>query len=287
MTDTPPVAAPSKVAEATAAVMAEIKRLKKADNNAFARYRYTSVDDFKDALRPLMAAKGLTPCTDETSCETFDKPDDKGKTSTHAKYRFRLWLEHISGEVGRPEGLTVMLPYVGAQTTGAARSYAVKEWLKSKFLASSGDSEDADQHDVTEELSKAEARPLYSELETELRAAAANGADAMKAWADRRRPSIEVLPKDWRVMLQREYKENLATAGSRKQQPPPVNVNAEFLREVEETLARAKDEAEVEQFFDELDVQSALSDDESALSKAFELKAARIAATARKTEVPA
>lgn len=263
----------NNVASATAAVMKAIKRLKKADNNAFAKYRYTSVDDFKDALRPLMAQHGLTPHADEMSCDTFDKTDEKNKVSLHAKFRFSLWLEHTSGEVGKPEGLTVMLPYVGAQTTGQARSYAVKEWLKSKFLASSGDSEDADESDIVEELSKAEARPIYAELETELREAAQDGEAAMREWADRRRPSIEVLPKDWRVLLKRSYKELLATAGRRA---PTVNVNAEFLREIEETLARARSTEEVEQFFDELDVQSALSDDEPAMEAAFALKAARL-----------
>jgi hypothetical protein len=200
------------VATATSKVMAEVRRLRKADNNAFAKYRYTSVDDFKDAIRPLMAKHGLTPNADELSCDLFDRVDDKNKTSAHAKFTFSLWLEHISGEEGKPERLTVMLPYVGAQTSGAARSYAIKQWVKSKFLASSGDSEDADQHDVTEELSKAEARPIYTELEKELREAAVKGREAMEEWVDRRRPSIEVLPKDWRVLLQREYRKLPNTA---------------------------------------------------------------------------
>jgi hypothetical protein len=266
------------VATATAAVMKEVKRLKKADNNAFAKYRYTSVDDFKDALRPLLAKHGLVPNAHEVSCETFEKADEKAKVpSLHAKFRFELWLEHISGEEGKPEGLTVMMPYTGAQTTGAARSYAIKEWLKSKFLASSGDSEDADEAETVEELSKAEARPIYTELEAELRAAAKKGEAALREWADRRRPSIEVMPKDWRVLLRREFKEGLATAGHARKDPPPVNVNQEFLREVEETLSRARTPDEVEQFFDELDVQAALTDDEPALERAFQIKAAQMA----------
>lgn len=268
----------NKVATATAAVMKEVKRLRKADNNAFAKYRYTSVDDFKDALRPLLAKHGLVPNANELSCDTFEKADEKSKApSLHAKFRFELWLEHISGEEGKPEGLTVMMPYTGAQTTGAARSYAIKEWLKSKFLASSGDSEDADEAEVVEELSKAEARPIYAELEKELRVASADGEAALREWAERRRPSIEVMPKDWRVLLRREFKEGLATAGRRRGEAPASTVNQQYLREVEETLARARNADEVEQFFDELDVQAALTDDEPALERAFQIKAARLA----------
>lgn len=263
----------TNIATSVAAVMAEVKRLKKADNNAFARYRYTSVDDFKDAMRPLLAKNGLTICVDETACDIFDRTDDKNKVSAHAKFTFSLWLEHSSGEEGKPERLTVMLPYVGAQTSGAARSYAVKEWLKSRFLASSGDSEDADQHDVSEEMSKAEARSLYAELQEELRQATLKSVDAMKEWAEKRRASIDVMPKDWRLQLQRQYKEGAA----QRKAPAPAKPNyAEFLAEIEDTLARAATVDEAEQFFDELDVQSVLSDDEDAMARAFEIKNARI-----------
>lgn len=263
----------TNIATSVAGVMAEVRRLKKADNNAFAKYRYTSVDDFKDAMRPLMSKHGLSICTDELSCDLFDRTDDKGKVSAHAKFTFGIWLEHISGVEGKPERLTVMLPYVGAQTSGAARSYAVKEWLKSRFLASSGDSEDADQHDVSEEMTKAEARALYAELQEGLRLATLQSVDAMAEWAEKRRASIDVMPKDWRLQLQRQYKEG---AAQRKAAAPAKPNHAEFLAEIEDTLARAATVDEAEQFFDELDVQSVLSDDEDAMARAFEIKGDRI-----------
>lgn len=262
----------TKVATATASVMAEVRRLKKADNNAFAKYRYTSVDDFKDSLRPLMAKHGLTPNADEVEYEIHELRGDKDKVSHHARFKFELWLEHVSGEKGAREGLTVSLPYVGAQTSGAARSYAIKEWLKSKFLASSGDSEDADQAESDEELSKAEARPIYTELQAELRLASASGEEAMVDWVTRRKPSIDVLPKDWRLQLRRLYKEARATGKAIS----ASSTSEQFLEELEETLARAATADEVEQFFDELDVQSALYGNEKSLAAAFQIKAKRL-----------
>lgn len=52
----------------------------------------------------------------------------------------------------------------------------------------------------------------------------------------------------------------------------PVTDHAAFLLNIGETLSAAKNADEVEQFFDELDVQSILSGDEAALSQAFTIK---------------
>lgn len=266
MTDTP-----SNIQSAVTAVMLDVKRLKKADNNAFAKYRYTSVDDFKDALRPMLSERGLSARMTETSCEILE---GKSADKRDAKFAFAITLEHTSGVVSEPENITVILPYVGAQTTGQARSYALKEWLKSRFMASSGDSEDADAHDTTEELSKADARALFAELQEELRLATKAGKTTMEAWAESRRPSLEVLPKDWRLRLQVQYREGLATGRTTLPQKSPLTPTgvAEFLAEIEDTLSRARSVDEVEQFFDELDVQSRLSDDEDALTKAFVIR---------------
>lgn len=138
---------PSKLNEAIAAVMAKVKRLEKGDKNQFGKYAYTSVDDFKDSIRPLLATTGIVVhMTEVGTVEIIELTKDDGKKSVVAKYVFSITLEHTSGEKGSPEQSTVMLPYTGAQTTGAARSYAFKEWSKSRFLISSGDLDDADSH---------------------------------------------------------------------------------------------------------------------------------------------
>ena len=225
-----------KLAAAVAAVMAHIMRLEKADNNAFAKYRFTSVDDYKDALRPLMAKNGLSVGMSQVGFERFTETKDKNKESTHCQYDFELWLEHESGEVGKPEGSTVCLPYVGAQTTGQARSYAQKEWLKSKFLASSGDrAEDADSAALDIQLPKAEARKLQSKMDDEMRAIGKNGTVAdLKDWYARNEILIQAMPNDWTVYLRSEYQNALLEIKAREK---GVEVGPKLPNNVEDWLA--------------------------------------------------
>lgn len=193
-------------------VMADLKRLKKADQNKFAHYDFTSVDDFKDALRPLMAKHGLSIHVTQSHFGFVEMEDDKGKKRQIAQFDFEITLRHDSGEEDVPESMTVALPYTGAQTSGAARSYAIKEWMKSRFLASAGDmQEEADLLDQSREglrLSKTDARPLYTELQKEL-AESAKGSDheEVAAWWKGAKERLDSLPKDWFLSIKNEYAE--------------------------------------------------------------------------------
>lgn len=96
-----------KLNAAIAAVMAKVKRLEKGDRNNFGKYAYTSVDDFKDAVRPLLAEAGITiHATEVGTVETIEltKTDDSGRQtkSVVAKYVFSFTLEHNSGEKAAP-----------------------------------------------------------------------------------------------------------------------------------------------------------------------------------------
>lgn len=203
----------SNLATAVCAVMSEVKRLEKADKNEFAKYMFTSVDDFKDAIRPLMAKHGLSVHVDEKSfkIQELDTADKTGKVkkSNIAKYKYAMTLYHKSGENSKPERATVALPFVGAQTSGIAKSYAIKEWFKSRFLASAGDQqEEADLMDNTNEgrLTKAESRRLEEALRAEM-----NGIvelrDHVKLrdWWQENYYRIQTLPKDWEVGLKTDW----------------------------------------------------------------------------------
>lgn len=206
---------PSKPAErpnlaaAVAAVMADVKRLGKDQDNKFANYRFTSVDDYKDLIRPLMAEHGLMACVSQVGFDTFEHETDKGKKSMHCRFDFELWLEHKSGEAGEHEGSTVCLPYTSAQTSGQARSYAMKEWLKSKFMASSGDTaEDADSFALDVKLTKAQARDVHAALIEELRDIGNKGdQDALNTWAGKNTVLLDAMPNDWTVELRHEYRQ--------------------------------------------------------------------------------
>ena len=197
----------TNLATAVCSVMAEIKRLEKADENKFANYKFVSVDDFKDAVRPLMAKHGLSPHVDEKvfRIEEFEATLKNGtsKKSTVAVFKYAITLYHKSGESSKPERATVALPFVGAQTSGIAKSYAIKEWFKSRFLASAGDQqEEADLMGEAEDmrLSKKDGRALYDDLQKEMNAIV-SGRDhvALRDWWQVEYYRIQTLPKDWEI----------------------------------------------------------------------------------------
>lgn len=209
-----------KLNAAIAAVMAEVKRLEKADENKFGHYNYTSVDDFKDSLRPLLSKHGIilhmTEAVDVATIEQERKTVGGKDAALIAKFVFLITLEHICGEIGKEEKITVMLPYTGAQTTGAARSYAVKEWGKSRFLMSSGDTDDADTMKQEEYgaavLSKKDAKPLYESLQKEMREVIAErDSGSLMQWGLDNRQNILKLPADWVKVIRAEYEMELGT----------------------------------------------------------------------------
>ncbi len=254
----------NEINTAIVAVMKEVRRLKKADENAFARYNFTSVDDFKEHIRPLMAKNGLTPDVSEVSFDMLDvvSTDKSGKerTSSCAKVTFDIILQHVSGQATSPERRTIVLPYVGAQTTGAASSYVVKEWMKTRFLASSGDMEGEadlqDHSDVT--LSKKDARPVYSELSAKItEIAATNDRQALVDWAVAERAKIAELPDDFRKSLRTEYTKalnSIEVVDMAEAKPAAVEpVTPEMLVDWAERLAMADEEGKAEIWEIEID----------------------------------
>lgn len=178
--------------KAVAAVMAEVHSLKKDEKNNHGSYNYVSVDSFKNLVRPLMAKHGLSMIMSETAFELVPIQNKNGVTM-NAKITYAFQIRHESGAEDDPEHATIVLPLTGAQTAGAAKSYAIKEYLKGRFLVSTGDKDlieggaDADAYkpqDYTapkvtphdepqmpsgpELLKRDEARALYTRLKGEL-----------------------------------------------------------------------------------------------------------------------
>lgn len=215
---------PGTLIAAKAAVIGEIKRLEKTHTNSHGGYQFTSVDDFKDSVRPIMARNGLAlHVSEESFALSAIKTGKEGKETNIATIRFRFVLEHVSGERSEPSFFTVALPYTGAQTSGAAQSYAIKEGVyKGLFQASSGDiAEEADFQEqsqivATERLSKADARPLFEGLQRELRAEVSESRDHNKLyeWWASNRDQIRILPLDWEASLKKEYADEYKTLKS-------------------------------------------------------------------------
>ena len=204
--------------EAIIAVKAEVRRLEKAGVNAFDKYNFTSIDDFKDHMRPLLVKHNLYETISENSFETVLQKNSKGDEKTQCKIGFDIWLTYKDGTKNEPVKITILLPYTGAQASGIASSYALKVWFKGQFLASSGDADEEadarkqDEYGGGEVLSKKDAKPLYEALQRELRSVALeNNSDALLAWASDNRSQYMSLPVDWREEVKREYAETLAT----------------------------------------------------------------------------
>ena len=119
------------LSERVAAAMAAIKSVSKTAFNEHNKYKYASADDIFDMVRPILAEHKLEICMDEISSEVIEQ---NGK-----KY---ILLTYSIGFAGaRPERRTFMLQIIGTQTFGAAMTYAVKYWLRSKLLISTGEAD--------------------------------------------------------------------------------------------------------------------------------------------------
>ena len=132
----------AKINAAINAAMGQIQKLAKGDRNSHGNYSFASVDAFLDMCRPICAEHGLHPQVDSVGTETFGA----GNGKLWAKFSYRLAMGHVSGEKTDPVGMDVMLPLTGAQTSGSAQSYAVKQYLRALLLISTGERDDPDFH---------------------------------------------------------------------------------------------------------------------------------------------
>lgn len=207
MTETPQNQ--SDLRQSICSVMSKIQRLDKADKNVFGKYDFTSVDDFKDHMRPLLASSGLEIGMNETECEITTLDDKKG--TALARFTYEFTINHVSGESAPAEARTVIVQYIGAQTAGSAQSYALKEYFKSRFHASSGDTEaEADQraHDdmMGDKMSKQESRGTWDKLKKDMNSVI-DGNDhlALQDWWSTNRSVLMTLPADWFNMMKSDY----------------------------------------------------------------------------------
>ena len=58
--------------DAICKVMGDIQRQEKLGKNTFDNYNFTSIDDFKDHIRPLFAKHGLSVAINENTLTTQD-----------------------------------------------------------------------------------------------------------------------------------------------------------------------------------------------------------------------
>lgn len=151
---------PEAVSNAIAAVMADIPKLEREETNKHANYKFASIDDFLDAVRPLCAAQRLVIEQDEINFEIIQTTDKYGKASDWLLMKHGYTLA-VDGNKRGPIMRSIMVRAdMGSQAFGAAQSYSLKQFMRSLFQISTGDGEDADSHEQSS-IASAAAKPAF------------------------------------------------------------------------------------------------------------------------------
>lgn len=139
----PRPAMPPEIAAAIVNVMSKIRRLAKDGQNNFQRYQYTSVDQFFEAVGPLMAEAEIFTVVYEGEMDVAKREivDDRGniKSSVWLSAKYDIYLFHANGKSYGPIARSIQVPASGAQSFASAMSYTEKYFLRSLFKIPTGD----------------------------------------------------------------------------------------------------------------------------------------------------
>lgn len=139
---------PSDIAAAIIEIMGEVQKLQKSEHNQHGNYDFASIDAFLNAMRPLCAGKGLAILADEVDEEMIISGEKEYKGNKTIQYqtrvKYHVYLMHKSGAMAGPVSRHVTLPYIGAQTSGSAQSYMLKQFMRGLFQIATGDKDDPD-----------------------------------------------------------------------------------------------------------------------------------------------
>lgn len=142
---------PPAIAKAVVEVMKGLGTLGKdheRDDYA-AKYSYASIDDFINHVRGHCGAAGLAIIPNEArDPETREITTSKGKPAVMWNARFAFTLIHETGEQYGPIFKGVEVHHTGAQSSGSAQSYALKQLMRGLFLIPTGDADDPDKSGV-------------------------------------------------------------------------------------------------------------------------------------------
>lgn len=129
---------------AIAAAVGEVKVLGKSDRNKFDGYDFVSIDKFLALVNPICARHGLFPVVSLRTVEHYENTNSKGGRSVWARFFYDITLHHRSGESLGPTNVMVSVPMNGAQASGSAQSYALKQFFRATLMIATGDKDDAD-----------------------------------------------------------------------------------------------------------------------------------------------
>lgn len=142
---------PPEIASRVLLVMRAVGKIAKESKNAQGNYQYASVDAFLEMVNPACAEAGLIIAPIELSCDLteFESSNDRGTKTRRQltfKYNFMLIAEDGTSWCNERDVRTVTVEATGAQASGAAQSYALKQYERALFQIATGD-DDADAAD--------------------------------------------------------------------------------------------------------------------------------------------
>jgi len=171
--------------------------------NSYADYEYASADAIYRHARRSLLAGGLLPFQQELS-KTWHERQQGGKTVRWLEVEYGLALTPggVAVEVRKLEKVTVVVQITGAQSMGAARTYALKYWLRGKLLLSTGDQ--------AEDLDASEPTPLAPKPSGNFKEYVAEKKEQMapaNTWPQKEIDALLQDLTDWGVEMGRSVKE--------------------------------------------------------------------------------
>ena len=130
---------PKSVASRVVAAARNIKKLHYDKRNEYQSYNYTSVDNFYEAVGPIIADAGLFIVVDEVMATV-----DKGMLTSN----YEIFLVSEEGESYGPIRRQTTVKAAGPQSYASAQSFAEKYFLRQIFKIPTGEA-DADSEPKT------------------------------------------------------------------------------------------------------------------------------------------
>lgn len=149
MADRTAQAFPPKLAAAIVQVKRSLGRLGKTRKNTHGNYAFASIDDFMEFVSDATDEAGLFIIPGEDGApQLIDVTTSNGKVSAMWQTRHAFTIVHESGESFGPIEKNVMVQALGAQSSGASQSYALKQLMRGLYNIATGEGDDPDKDNV-------------------------------------------------------------------------------------------------------------------------------------------
>lgn len=142
-----PCAMPPAIAKSIIQVMGGVRDILKkneADTGPGGKFKYASVDDVFEMIRPLMADAGIFLVMDQVKVDIFEKINtfkNETRSANWLDVKYKIWFYHSSGAGYGPINRQIQVQAKGPQNYGMTESYIEKYILRSMFMIGTGDPE--------------------------------------------------------------------------------------------------------------------------------------------------